>query len=80
MDIRVAETGGGGILAEGVGFCFGYDKDNPTLYCLFFFIREPGEPAIIRDRIAGTLGIGNQNNQGTSIIDGATNYISITLM
>lgn len=80
MDIRVAETGGGGILAEGVGFCFGYDKDNPTSYCLFSFVRMPGKSAVIRDKIAGTLTIGNQNEQGTSIINGATNYLSITLL
>lgn len=80
MDIKVSETGGAGILAEGVGFCFGYDKENPTSYCLFSFVRMPGKPAAIRDKIAGTLTIGNQNEQGTSIINGATNYLSITLL
>lgn len=80
LEIRTSKEGGGGILAEGVGFCFGYDRETPNSYCLYSFVRESGQPACIRDKIAGILSLGNQNSQGTSIINGATDYFSITLM
>ncbi len=76
IDIRRATEGGAGILGEGAGFCFAYDRNTPTSYCLFLFFRESNKAAVVRNRLAGTLELGGNNAVGTSTVIGATDYIS----
>lgn len=71
--IGVKETNGSGqgILLSGVGIVFAESTSDASKYLIYAYIRKIGENATRIQLAANGLSLGVQNNQGTSVVNGA---------
>lgn len=75
--ILISNKSGSGLLKPNVGFVFAYDSTDTSKYLLYAYIRNSGEVAN-RIKIASNgIDLGEQNDQGTSVITSGDTQICI---
>ena len=78
-NIKVSKSNGDGpgLLQPNVGIVFAYNSNNPTQYVIYMYIRSTGETAVRIPLASNELTLGVQNNQGSSIVNGADTQICL---
>ena len=77
VGIKKEDGGGAGICMPNVGIIFAYNSNNPTQYIVYMYIRNIGDFAIRIPLTSNELTLGAQNNQGTSVVNGADTQICL---
>lgn len=70
---------GAGLLAPEIGLVFGYNSNNSTDYILYLYRRRSGEEATRVILSSKNIGLGGQNEQGTSVIIGGDKQIVLCI-
>ena len=77
IGIKKENGDGSGICMPSVGIIFAFNSSNHTQYIVYMYIRNIGELAIRIPLASNELTLGAQNNQGTSVINGADTQICL---
>lgn len=79
IKISFGDNSGVGLLAPEIGLVFGYNSNNSTDYILYLYRRRIGELATRVILSSNNIELGNQNNQGTSVIIGGDKQIVLCI-